>query len=154
MHAKKNIRKPFKAIAKRRNVFVDANVIIDYLLSRKQYTRHATVLIEQAPLFSTILYVCSYSFAIAYHHMRNEKIPHKFAISVLEKLFSKVNILPVNHVIIQQALKSGFTDFEDAIQYFCALQVPECEAIITQNSSDFALSSIPVFRPQKFSFQD
>jgi len=97
-----NTRKLFKAIAKSRNVFVDANVIIDYLLSRKHHTRYATALFEQAPLFSEILHVCSYSFAIAYHRLRNENIPHKFAISVLEKMFQKVNILSVNDIIINK----------------------------------------------------
>ena len=134
-----------------RNIFVDANIIIDYLLPRKYHTSNAISIFEQATQFSAVLHVCSYSLSIAYHYMRTENIPHKIAIFKLEKMFPKVNILPVNDVIIQQALKSEFTDFEDAIQYFCALQVPECEAIITRNPCDFALSNVLVTTPQDFS---
>ena len=133
-----------------RNIFVDANILIDYLLPRKYHSSNASVIFEQASQFSAVLHVCSYTFAIAYHYMRDEKIPHKIAISRLEKIFQKINILPVNNDIIQQALKSAFTDFEDAIQYFCALQVPECNAIITRNPIDFALSSVFVTTPQNF----
>jgi len=42
-------------------------------------------------------------------------------------------------------------DFEDAVQYFSALQIPECDAIITRNPNDFALSSVFVTTPQEFS---
>jgi len=136
-----------------RNIFVDANIIIDYLLPRKYHTSNAISFFKQAQQFSTVLYVCSYSFAIVYHYMRNDNIPHKIAISRLEKFLENVKCLTVNNIIIQQAMKSGFLDFEDAIQYFCALQVPECEAVITRNPNDFTLSSICISTPQKFSFQ-
>ena len=133
------------------NIFVDANIMIDYLLPRKFHTSNAISIFERATQFSAVLHVCSFSLNIAYHYMRTENVPHKIAMVKLEKMFQKVNILPVNNVVIQQALKSGFTDFEDAVQYFCALQVPECEAIITRNPNDFALSSVFVTTPQEFS---
>lgn len=38
--------------------------------------------------------------------------------------------------IIDKSLSSGFTDFEDALQYNCALQ-SECGVIITRNVKDF-----------------
>jgi hypothetical protein len=47
-------------------------------------------------------------------------------------------------------MKSGFKDFEDAIQYCCALQIGVCEAIITRDTKDFALSNVPVVTPQTF----
>ena len=137
-----------------KNIFVDANVVIDYLLARKHHTKNARLFFEQAQNFSAILHVCSYSFAIAYHYMRKEKnIPHHFALGALKKMSHNVKSLPVNETIIKQAMSSEFRDFEDAIQYFCALQVPKCEAIITRNPNDFALSNVFVSSPQKFSFQ-
>ena len=136
-----------------RNVFLDANIILDYLLPRKHHSMHATSFFDKAPKFSVILYVCSFTFAIVYHHLRKNKMPHNIALTHLEKLLQKVICLPVSDIIIQQALNSEFRDFEDALQYHCALQVPECDAIITRNPIDFALSSVFVVSPQKFSFQ-
>jgi len=136
-----------------RNVFLDANIILDYMLPRKHHSMYAASFFEQAQKFSAILYVCSFTFAIVYHHLRKSKMPHNIALTHLEKLLQKVVCLPVCDVTIQKAIKSGFRDFEDALQYHCALQVPECDAIITRNPIDFALSSVFVTSPQKFSFQ-
>jgi predicted nucleic acid-binding protein len=133
-----------------RNIFLDANVIMDYLLERKYHTENAKKIFEHAQKFSIGLYMCSYTVAIAYHHMRNQKTSHNIAINMLEGLFPYVKCLPVTEAIIKQALKSKFSDFEDAIQYYCASQISECEAIITRNPKDFALSSIPVKTPQQF----
>jgi len=134
-----------------RNVFVDANIICDYLLNRKYHTMHADHIFEYAQKLSVTLYVCSYSFAIAYHYMRRQKnISHLVALSALEKMFSKVKSIPVDGTIVYQAMKSGFDDYEDAIQYCCALKISECEAIITRDTKDFALSNVPVVTPQTF----
>ena len=136
-----------------RNVFLDANIILDYMLPRKYHSMNAAYFFDNAQKYSVILYVCSFTFAIVYHHMRKINISHIKALNHLEKLLQKVICLPVSDVIIQKALKSGFRDFEDALQYHCALQVPECEAIITRNQNDFILSSVHVTTPQQFSFQ-
>jgi hypothetical protein len=48
------------------------------------------------------------------------------------------------------ALESKFTDFEDALQYFSAIQSNKVDVIITRNTKDFKLSKIPVFTPQEY----
>ena len=135
-----------------RNIFVDANVIIDYLLNRKYHTENARFLFDFAREFSVTLYICSYSFAIAYYYLRDANVSHDIALETLEKMFQEVKCIPVDDTVIRQALKSGFGDFEDAIQYCCALQIPECKAIITRNPKDFALSNVPVTTPRTFIF--
>jgi len=133
-----------------RNIFIDANVIIDYMICRKHHTDNANALFRYASNFSVKLHVCSYSFAIVYHYMRNENFSHNVAMYSLEKLFNSVGCLPVDDDIIKKAMKSDFRDFEDAIQYCCALNNSECEVIITRNPKDFVASNIPVSTPQKF----
>mgnify|MGYP000476504288 CR=1 FL=1 len=46
-------------------------------------------------------------------------------------------------------LDSEFGDFEDAIQYFSALQNRKIEAIVTRNVKDFKLSTLPVLQPSE-----
>jgi len=134
-----------------RNIFIDANIICDYLIYRRHNTMDAESIFKYAQKRSVTLYVCSYSFAIAYHYMqKKKKVPHHFALIALEKLFQKVKCIPVDGAIIQQAMKSGFGDYEDAIQYCCALKIPGCEMIITRDTKDFTLSSVPVVTPQMF----
>lgn len=60
-----------------------------------------------------------------------------------------VNVLPVNSDIIENAVRSEFTDFEDAVQYFTALSASS-DYIITRNVKDYSLSEIEVFSPDEF----
>jgi negative regulator of replication initiation len=61
-------------------------------------------------------------------------------------------VLSVNEKIIKQALHSDFKDFEDAVQYYSAIQNHLVECIITRNVSDFKSSKLPVLKPTECSF--
>ena len=49
----------------------------------------------------------------------------------------------MDHKIIDLSLNSYFNDFEDAIQYYTAIE-NKFEIIITRNLREFKLSKIPV----------
>ncbi len=55
---------------------------------------------------------------------------------ILRKFKILVNILPLDDKITDLALNSEFRDFEDAIQYFTAIENDQ-DIIITRNQSDF-----------------
>ena len=74
---------------------------------------------------------------------------HERTIESLKELSKYVGILPVNGKIIRLSLDSEFGDFEDAIQYFSALQNRKIEAIVTRNVKDFKLSTLPVLQPSE-----
>ena len=48
------------------------------------------------------------------------------------------------------ALKSGWKDFEDAVQNFSAVADPQISAIITRNTKDFKESSLEVVDSVEF----
>ena len=58
-------------------------------------------------------------------------------------------IVDVTKTIIKKSLKSEFKDFEDAIQYNCALTISKIDFIVTRNSKDFKKSVLPVMNPQE-----
>ena len=51
--------------------------------------------------------------------------------------------------IINKGLSSKFTDFEDALQYHCAIKM-DCKILITRNEKDFKESEIPVMTPDEY----
>ena len=51
--------------------------------------------------------------------------------------------------MIEKGLSSKFTDFEDALQYHCALKT-DCNILITRNGKDFKESDIPVMTPDEY----
>ena len=53
------------------------------------------------------------------------------------------NVSPVNEITVDEALSSQFDDFEDALQYYSAIQA-KADMIITRNGKDFKHSKLPV----------
>jgi hypothetical protein len=68
-----------------------------------------------------------------------------------------VDVLPMGNDTLEQALYVEGKDFEDTLQYLCAVQ-NHCDAIITRNEKDFRFSRglrdlpepIPVYSPDSF----
>lgn len=56
----------------------------------------------------------------------------------------------MNRQVIEYALNSEFTDFEDALQNYSAVKNGEIEAIITKNVKYFKKSEIGILTPESF----
>ena len=131
------------------DLFINADVIIDFLIDRKPFSREAAIiftLIEQKKLkgFSSSL-----TFSNLYYVLRKIE-SHNRVISKLDSLSKMVGILKVEEQTIKNALASGFPDFEDSIQYFSAVDSKKIDVIITRNIKDFKKSEIPVMTPGDF----
>ena len=131
------------------DLFIDTDVIIDFLIDRKPFSREAAIiftLIEQKKLkgFSSSL-----TFSNLYYVLRKIE-SHNKDISKLDSLSKMVGILKVEEQTIKNALASGFPDFEDSIQYFSAVDSKKIDVIITRNIRDFKKSEIPVMTPGDF----
>ncbi len=128
------------------DLFIDTDVIIDFLIDRKPYSRQAAIiftLIEQKKIKG---YASSLTFSNLYYVLRKIE-SHNKVITKLESLSQIVGILKVEQRTIKDALASEFTDFEDGIQYFCALDSKIIDVIITRNTRDYKKSDISVMTP-------
>ncbi len=83
------------------------------------------------------------------HYLRSKYFSDKKARDDVREIIRGFTILPLNKKTITLSFASSFSDFEDAIQYHCALQ-KKCDAIITRNTKDFSASMIPVLTPEEF----
>ena len=128
------------------DLFIDTDVIIDFLIDRKPHSREAAViftLIEQKKLKG---YTSSLTFSNLYYVLKKLE-SHSKVLNKLESLSNLINILKVEGQTIKSALASGFPDFEDSIQYFSAVDSKKIDAIITRNIKDYKKSEIPVLTP-------
>jgi len=66
----------------------------------------------------------------------------------VETLLSLFAIAPVNRLVLEEALRSRFHDFEDAVLHEAALHAG-VKYIVTRNLTDFQQASIPVFSPRE-----
>jgi len=128
------------------DLFIDTDIIIDFLIDRKPYSREAAILftlIEQKKLRG---YSSSLTFSNLYYILRKIET-HNKVISKLDSLSKILSILKVDEQTIKSAINSGFLDFEDSIQYFSARDYKKISVIITRNIRDYKNSEIPVMTP-------
>lgn len=130
-------------------LFLDVNVVLDFLLKRTPFDVAALRLFQLAEQKQVRLYVSAVTFNNAYYIAGRLQSPAQ-ALQLMIDSSGFVAITPVTEEVIQQALTSGFRDFEDAIQYFSALQQSAIEAILTRNQKDFVLSQLSVYTPEEF----
>jgi len=129
-------------------IFLDTNVIIDFLAGRLPFSINAGEIFNASLTGQVKIYVSAVSYNNIYYFMR-QSLSHHETIKHLEELSEMTEIIDVTKSIIKKSLKSEFKDFEDAIQYHCALTILKMDFIVTRNSKDFKKSTLPVMNPQE-----
>jgi len=132
-----------------KHYFVDTNVVIDMLANRDGFADAASEFFDSAGRGEINVSVCALSYSTIYYILKKYS-GRDNALQCLRDLSEYVSVLPVNNSVIQQALCSEFSDYEDAIQYYSALQDSSIDAIVTRNAKDFALSRLPVLLPDEY----
>ncbi|MGF7138259.1 type II toxin-antitoxin system VapC family toxin [Roseimarinus sediminis] len=123
-------------------VLVDTNIVVDLLTKRHEFYAPASKLFTFADNKKVQLSVSSLTFANIYYLLSRD-LDSKTAKEILRKFKLLVKVLPIDDKIIDLSLNSDFKDFEDAIQYFSAIENKQ-DIIITRNLKDFKLSKLPV----------
>ena len=132
-----------------KKLFIDTNIVIDLLSRREPFYDESANLFSLADRRIIQLNISSLTIAnTSYTLLRQTNI--KSAKEVLRKLRLIVHILPLDDKIIGLALNdNSFSDFEDSLQYFTALENHQ-ELIITRNLKDFKTSKLPVMTARQF----
>ena len=131
-----------------KHYLVDTNVIIDLLLDREGADA-ASAMLDGAERGEYKLSLCSLSYTNIYYSLR-KYLSHEDRLSCLVQLCEVLYTAPVDGFVVSMALKSGWRDFEDAVQYCSAVSSKTVDGIITRNEKDFLLSEIPVISPMEF----
>jgi len=129
-------------------ILVDTNIIIDLLTKRKEFYIPASELFTLADKKEIELAISSLSIANTFCLLSKE-LNDKKSKEILRKFKLIVKVLPMDDKIIDLSLNSDFKDFEDAIQYYTALE-NNLEIIITRNLKDFKLAKIPVMTVENY----
>ena len=130
------------------NLFVDSDIILDLLAKREPYYIHAANLFTLIDQKEINAFTSPIVFANL-HYLLKKLTSNATALKSLRKLKTLINILPVDERVIEQSLNSEFADFEDAIQYFTAVN-NKINIIITRNKIDFKKSKISVLTAEEF----
>ena len=129
-------------------LFIDTNIMLDLLGERLPFydsiakiatlaDRGEVSIIVSALSYTTVAYMLS-----KYESM--EKVKDK-----LRKFKIISEISDLDEKTIEKGLNSNFSDFEDSLQYFCALK-SDCNILLTRNQKDFKASDIPVMSADEY----
>lgn len=129
-------------------IFVDTDVCIDLLSGRQPFNKTAERLFSLADTGKIKIFVSALSFSnidyvlrLYYSGINSRKIIAKFK--------TLVTVLSVGDKTIDLAIVSDFHDFEDAIQYYCAIE-NGIQTLLTRNIKDYKKASIKVMTPDTF----
>ncbi|MFC2119406.1 type II toxin-antitoxin system VapC family toxin [Bacteroidota bacterium] len=129
-------------------ILVDTNIVLDLLAGRKPFLKYAAKLFTEADQNKIKLYVSALSIANI-HYMLSRLKSEKEARKILNKFKVLVSIVALDKKILDLSLSSEFKDFEDAIQYFSALEI-NAVSIITRNLQNYKTSKIPVQTAEEY----
>ncbi|HPI19756.1 MAG TPA: PIN domain-containing protein [Candidatus Kapabacteria bacterium] len=129
-------------------LFLDTNVVIDLLGEREPFYESSAKIATLADIGKIKIIVSALTYSTVYYllsrledkELVKEKIRKFKVIAETSNLTDK---------IIDKALSSKFKDFEDSLQYYCALEM-RCNMIITRNVKDFKESEILILTPNEY----
>jgi|SRR4029079_931042 predicted nucleic acid-binding protein len=131
-----------------KKVFADTDISLDLLSNRMPFYNAASHLFTHADQSEIKIYISSLTFANLHYILRSENSLSETR-RILNNYRILVNVLAVDEKIIDLALQSLFKDFEDAIQYYTAVQ-NNIPVLLTRNLKDYKKAEIPVMTAEDF----
>ena len=128
-------------------IFFDTNVVLDLILEREPFLDTATLFVKEALMQSCTLQTSALSAVNISYTTRKTHNSAKAKIAVTAILQNFI-VSPIDQKIITLAHSANWKDFEDAVQYFSAIQ-DNADAIITRNQKDYEENKIPILSPEE-----
>jgi predicted nucleic acid-binding protein len=129
-------------------VFVDTDIVLDLLIGRQPHYDFAAELFSMADEKYIKLNVSSLCFSNV-NYILSRQYNADQARKKLLKFKTLVTVLSVDDKTIELALSSDFKDFEDAIQYYTAIE-NNISTLLTRNLKDFRKADISVMTAEQY----
>lgn len=129
-------------------IFIDCNILIDWLTERLPFSYHAEELLSLIELKKVKGYISPLTLSNTYYILRkqtNKKITNEF-LNDSKKLFT---ILDITKEMTISAIDNKFRDFEDDLHYQTAIK-NNLDYIVTRNKKDFKTKNINVLTAEEY----
>lgn len=130
------------------SVFLDTDVIIDFLVDREPFSTAAAKIFDLASSGELEVHTSALCIHNVHYFVRKMLGANK-ALKVIKDLLEIIEVESTGKQEIVAALESGFSDFEDAIQNFTA-EREGIKTILTRNLKDFRKSNLHILTPSEF----
>ena len=137
------MKKPYKKL------FLDANILFDLVNSSNDINNYSLYFFNKILDQQRSLYCSPTTFAITYYLIGKNLKEKKHLNDKVKRFFEPFTFTREDAVIMEKVLRSSFTDLEDGLQYYSAIDAG-VDVIITKNHFDFVRSAIPVYHPLQY----
>jgi predicted nucleic acid-binding protein len=131
-----------------KRLFLDTNILLDLLGERDPFYHSVAQIATLADQKKIKLIVSPLTFATVNYFLSKHE-SSQVAKDKLRRFKVICEISKMDETIVEKALNSDFVDFEDSLQYYCAVE-SKCDLLITRNPKDFKLSSIPIMSADEY----
>ncbi|WP_018616387.1 type II toxin-antitoxin system VapC family toxin [Segetibacter koreensis] len=133
-------------------VFIDTNVFLDVFLERTANWKDSELILRQAATEQISLFTSANNLVNIIYVLRKQALKNFEIIEVLELTLTYTQLVNTSNASFRQALRAGFDDLEDAVQYFTAIEVKGINYFVTSNIKDYkkAIGQLPVVTPSQF----
>jgi predicted nucleic acid-binding protein len=124
-------------------VLIDTNIVLDFLLERVPFLQDAEALFQAIGSEQVVGYITATTLTDIFYIARRQTQSVERARQAVSITLAVMEICSVDRTVLEVALTSGLTDFEDAVQVACAI-TQGLGAIVTRNTQDFFNATVPV----------
>jgi predicted nucleic acid-binding protein len=132
----------------RKKIYIDTNVMLDLLGEREEFYLDVAKLASLSDQKKILLISSPISYATVNYFLSKFENSN-VAREKLRKFKLVSEVCKIDESIVEKSLNSNFSDFEDALHYFNAIEA-KCEVIITRNPKDFKNATLPIMSPKEF----
>ena len=129
-------------------VLFDTNIILDVINKRTPFLQDSYTALKLAYNFYTPC-ISTTTITDAVYISKKSFVDSEEQKRILSDFFSDFKICAVTKSQIKQTFKSTMSDFEDAVQAFCAKQ-HHIKYIVTRNIKDYKFSPVEAIEPADF----
>jgi predicted nucleic acid-binding protein len=128
-------------------VLFDTNLVLDLLLDREPFVDTVAQIFSKVERGDLMGCLCATTITTIYY-LASKAVGVKKARAEIQKLLTLFEIAPVNRSVLQAALKSEFSDFEDGVIHEAACFV-EANGIVTRDRKGFKKSRVLIYSPRE-----
>ena len=134
-----------RSMAAKLKVLIDTHVILDVLQKREPFFEASAKLLAAVETGKIKGYVAAHTITTLFYLVRKESSNSTARVAITNML-QFLQVAPVTHQIIEQALNLDTEDFEDAVQMIAAVH-SQVDMIVTRNLKDYPGMMVPVTQP-------
>jgi predicted nucleic acid-binding protein len=130
-------------------IYVDTNIFLDSILDRDNGIARGVLFFLEDRNFEIILNNIS---IINIHYFARKGLETQKLQEYINTFLDEYTIVSADENVLRSAINSGFKDFEDAVQYFCAKE-KKAKLIISNDKKGFQKSDIGTISASDFYYQ-